>query len=136
MPKITIEIDTDTQAVVPREILDRFPEINLSNYGHYEACRLNEWGVELVLAAAPQPEQAQQPAPRPVPTSDWISLAEKAPDCLEVRIKLLDGSEINCWAQSDGDFYWKSGSGEIFIREHDVTHWLPTGLVRPAEVKP
>lgn len=34
---------------------------------------------------------------------------------------------------TDGDFYWKSGSGEIFIREHDVTHWQRTGLVRPAE---
>jgi hypothetical protein len=37
---------------VPSEILERFPEINTSNYGHDDACALNAWGVELVLAAA------------------------------------------------------------------------------------
>ena len=47
-------------ALVPTEILDRFPELNPSNYDHDDACELNAWGVELVLAAAPatpvQPE--------------------------------------------------------------------------------
>ena len=38
-------------AVVPAEILDRFPEINTSNYDHEDACRLNDWGIEVVLAA-------------------------------------------------------------------------------------
>ncbi|MGP2493325.1 hypothetical protein ACTDI4_17070 [Mesorhizobium sp. PUT5] len=38
--------------LVPREIIDRFPEINPSNYTHDDACELNSWGVEVVLAAA------------------------------------------------------------------------------------
>ena len=56
MTKILIEIDTDTQRVVPLALLDSFPEINPSNYDHDDACALNAWGVELILAAAPQPE--------------------------------------------------------------------------------
>lgn len=40
--------------MVPREVVDRFPEINPSNYNHDDACTLNAWGVELVLSAAPQ----------------------------------------------------------------------------------
>ncbi len=42
--------------LVSSEILDRFPEINPSNYDHDNACNLNAWGVELVLAAAPKGE--------------------------------------------------------------------------------
>lgn len=38
-------------ALVPIEVLDRFPEINPSNYDHSDACKLNAWGVELVNAA-------------------------------------------------------------------------------------
>lgn len=40
--------------MVPRDVLDRFPEINPSNYDHEGVCALNAWGVELVLSAAPQ----------------------------------------------------------------------------------
>lgn len=50
----------DGMTLVPTEILDRFPEINPSNYDHDDVCELNSWGVELVLAATPatpvQPE--------------------------------------------------------------------------------
>ena len=59
-----IEEQADRQRVpeghtlVPVEILDRFPEMNPSNYDHDDVCELNAWGVELVLAAAPEaPEQ-------------------------------------------------------------------------------
>jgi hypothetical protein len=48
--------------LVPREIVDRFPEINPSNYDHGDACVLNAWGVELVRAvrdAAPPPAAAR-----------------------------------------------------------------------------
>jgi len=38
-------------SLVPTEILDRFPEINTCNYDHDDACFLNNWGVEVVLAA-------------------------------------------------------------------------------------
>jgi len=43
--------------LVPKEILDRFPEINPSNYDHDDACGLNAWGVELVFAAEPKEEE-------------------------------------------------------------------------------
>ena len=33
-----------------KPIIDAFPEINPSNYDHEDACNLNAWGVELVLA--------------------------------------------------------------------------------------
>ena len=56
MTKILIEIDPELQRVVPAALLDSLPEINPSNYDHDDACALNDWGVELVLAAAPQPE--------------------------------------------------------------------------------
>lgn len=43
-------------AMIPVEILDRFPEINPSNYSHDDVCNLNSWGVEVVLAATePKP---------------------------------------------------------------------------------
>lgn len=35
-----------------KPIIDKFPEINQSNYDHDDACNLNAWGVELVLADA------------------------------------------------------------------------------------
>ncbi len=35
-----------------RPIIDKFPELNPSNYDHDDACALNAWGVELVLAWA------------------------------------------------------------------------------------
>ena len=47
--------------MVPAEIVDRFPEINTSNYDHDDACALNAWGVELVLAARPSAPTAVEP---------------------------------------------------------------------------
>ena len=44
---------------VPTEILDRFPELNMSNYGHDDVAELNAWGVELVLAAEPAKEDSR-----------------------------------------------------------------------------
>lgn len=44
--------------LVPVEILDRFPEINPSNYDHDDVCELNAWGAEVVLATTPQPSPA------------------------------------------------------------------------------
>jgi len=56
---------------------------------------------------------------------EWLSTEDIHPDVLEVRVRLSDGSELNCWAQTDGDFYWKGGGTEMFIPEHYVTHWMP-----------
>lgn len=40
--------------LVPIELLDRFPEINLSNYGPDDVEALNAWGIEVALSAAPE----------------------------------------------------------------------------------
>lgn len=47
--------------LVPVELIDRFPEINPSNYDHDDACALNAWGVELVLAAVDAPAVQGEP---------------------------------------------------------------------------
>lgn len=41
----------DGYSLIANEILDRFPELNMSNYGHDDVGALNNWGVELVLSA-------------------------------------------------------------------------------------
>jgi hypothetical protein len=43
--------------LVPRGIIDQFPEIN-NNYDHDDACALNAWGCEVVTNANPAPAQA------------------------------------------------------------------------------
>lgn len=55
---------------------------------------------------------------------EWVSMEDRKPDVLKVRIKLTDGSELNAWTQSDGDFYWKRLN--TFIDEFYVTHWRPS----------
>ena len=55
----------------------------------------------------------------------WIKCSEQRPNVLDVWIKMTDGSVVACWAQLDGDFYWKGGGSESFILEHTVTHWKP-----------
>lgn len=60
--------------------------------------------------------------------SEWFHIDDKCPldeNRIDVRIRLIDGSEVNCWAQSDGDFYWNGGGQEIFIPTDVVTHWMP-----------
>jgi hypothetical protein len=39
--------------LVPREIIDQFPEININNYDHDDACAVNAWGCEVVTNANP-----------------------------------------------------------------------------------
>ena len=55
----------------------------------------------------------------------WIKCSEQRPNVLDVWIKMTDGSVVACWAQLDGDFYWKGGGFESYILEHTVTHWKP-----------
>ena len=56
---------------------------------------------------------------------EWIKCSEQRPNVLDVWIKMTDGSVVACWAQLDGDFYWKGGGFESYILEHTVTHWKP-----------
>ena len=46
----------DGYTLISTEILDRFPEINLSNYGPDEVDALNAWGIEVVTASVPVKE--------------------------------------------------------------------------------
>jgi hypothetical protein len=48
--------------LVPREIIDQFPEINVNNYDHDDACALNAWGCEVVTNANPAGQTAPLPA--------------------------------------------------------------------------
>lgn len=41
--------------IVPKELLERFPEINPSNFDASDVDALNAWGIEVVLSAAPTP---------------------------------------------------------------------------------
>lgn len=50
---------------------------------------------------------------------------------IDVRIKLTDGSELNCWAQEDGDF-WNETLGK-FITQDQVTHYLIITETKPFE---
>lgn len=42
----------DGYSLIANEILDRFPELNMSNYSHDDVDALNAWGVELTLSAS------------------------------------------------------------------------------------
>ena len=54
---LQLEAEREGMALVPRELLDKFPELNTSNYGPDDVDELNAWGIELVLAAAPLPKK-------------------------------------------------------------------------------
>jgi hypothetical protein len=43
----------DGYTLISTELIDKFPEINMSNYGQDEVDALNSWGIEVVTAAAP-----------------------------------------------------------------------------------
>ncbi len=73
-------------ALVPVEILDRFPEINPSNYDHDGACALNAWGVELVLSAAPTTPVSEDR--KDAPQEDYFADACRL--ALELECLLLD----------------------------------------------
>ena len=53
---------------VPRELLDRFPEINMANFGADEVELLNDWGIEVYLLGGDQPAQ---------PTKDPLEWSRK-----------------------------------------------------------
>ena len=65
-----------------------------------------------------------QPAPS-IPEG-WKPIPEKHPTFDLVDLRLADGSVLcGCVPQSDGDYWWKGPSGEVFIdsRYAPATHW-------------
>jgi hypothetical protein len=65
--------------LVPREIIDQFPEINVNNYDHDDACALNAWGCEVVTNANPAPVQ-----PSSAGTGD-----EELPEFEDPRVQIV-----------------------------------------------
>lgn len=66
-----------------------------------------------------------QPAPS-APGAAWLPVPDKHPTFDPVDLLLADGSVLcDCLPQSDGDYWWKGPSGEVFIdpRYAPVTHW-------------
>lgn len=58
----------------------------------------------------------------------WRPIAEYEvhQDVFDIKIRLTDGSDINTWAQLDGDFW--SELLQIFITPDKVTHWKRNNL--------
>ena len=50
----------DGYALVSLESIGQFPEINPANYGDDEVIALNNWAIDLVLAASPSAKDASQ----------------------------------------------------------------------------
>ena len=96
--------------MVPREVLDRFPEINPSNYDHDDACALNAWGVELVLAAeaVAQPTRgAAEPA-----VSSHVEMLEALAIDIEATDVMYRGSPF--YAR---DGYWMREKAAETVRD-------------------
>ena len=66
----------------------------------------------------------------------WTDLEMYLPDVVDVDVKLKDGSIIiGCWAQSDGDFYWRGGGTEMYILEHTVAQWRASEAHRASKAE-
>lgn len=128
----TITIDTDQWAVVPMELLSELAEsLACELDARYPACnraypsqeRKYQSAMEPVfksraLLLTQQPEQAQQPAPRQVPTSEWQPI-ETAPKKGRNLILILTPSKFPQVAYSNT--WWMAG----FSVECKPTHWMP-----------
>jgi hypothetical protein len=65
--------------LVPRELIDRFPEINMANYNDDDVGALNAWGIEIVAAAPPA-------APSLALTGEEVEALNRAQESLEHEI--------------------------------------------------
>lgn len=85
-----------------------------------------EWNGQQAKSAKPlYALPGAQPAPS-VPDATWLPVPDKHPTFDPVDLQLADGSVLcGCVPQSDGDYWWKGPSGEVFIdpRYAPVTHW-------------
>lgn len=110
-------------AIVPVEILDRFPEINPSNYDHDGACALNAWGVELVLSAAPTPpstEDRWQPIAT-APKNEFVLLAGPSGyttiETVFATGRMCSDYHVGRWIDHANDDLTDWG--------FEPTHWMP-----------
>ena len=85
-----------------------------------------EYGLNLIKRCEAALSQQAEP-------DGWIPCEERLPDDgVEVRIKLIGDDVIeDAVQQHNGDFYADVGGNEIFICASNVTHWMPTNLVKP-----
>ena len=51
---VKAQVVPEGYTLISTELLNKFPEINLSNYGPDDVDALNAWGIEVVTASAPE----------------------------------------------------------------------------------
>ena len=91
---------------------------------------LSAYSIPLCIA------RGAQAHPAPSIPEGWKPIPEKHPTFDLVDLRLADGSVLcGCVPQSDGDYWWKGPSGEVFIdpRYAPATHWR---LAAAPEAKP
>lgn len=62
------------------------------------------------------------------PESEWIHISNRNFNHLDVRIRLKDGGELNCWQQSDGDFW--CDMLQIFVTDDKVESYKRINTVK------
>lgn len=115
----TITIDTEQWAVVPRVPTQEIVRAGADSLDTFLDATVIEC-YEAMIAAAPQPEQAQHPAPRPIPISERLPTAADADVTESVW---LFNKMVSKWYL----YHWRD------VETAYISHWQPTGLVRPAE---
>lgn len=111
-------IPTD-MVLVPREVLDRFPEINPSNCDHEDACALNAWGVELVLSA----ETSAQSLNEPFGNSEQLaSLEQRSRELFEAQAVPLASPWERQWEPTKQ--YWRGQAAALSAQPRDADSLL------------
>ena len=109
--------------MVPRSLIDAFPEINPSNYNHDDACDLNRWGCEVVTTAVAAPQPVAQPGEQ----------AQQAIDALVCAKSSLDWYRGVCPEHVAGDDDEMDQQIEAAIAALQVTQAKPERAAQPTQ---
>lgn len=94
---------------------------------------LNSQIIQEILDCLEAAEKERDELRAEVPDG-WLPIPEKHPTFDPVDLQLSDGSVLcGCVPQSDGDYWWKGPSGEVFIdpKYASVTHWRLAATPKP-----
>lgn len=82
--------------------------------------------ADAMVAAAPQPQNAQQNIPEIIP--GWIPVSERMPE--------TDGNYWGWWSESkrQGPVWFIKSELQAQFQSHEITHWMPLPAA-PQEVK-
>lgn len=117
-----IPVIPDGYVMVPKEPT---PEILATITEAIRAMRGSAATYARVLAAAPQPQNAQQNIPEIIP--GWIPVSERMPERGDYLV--TDGSDFDV-QMFNGEWFIPG-----FVWEDKITHWMPLPAA-PQEVKP